>query len=47
MTTKTIVFLLVGLALASAHIADAQHRIYRVGVLQAGSPDVSELKGAA
>ena len=45
MTTKTIVFLLVGLALASAHIADAQHRIYRVGVLQAGSPDVTELKG--
>ena len=45
MTTKTIVFLLVGLALASAHIADAQHRIYRVGVLQAGSPDVPELKG--
>ena len=45
MTTKTIVFLLVGLALASAHIADAQNRIYRVGVLQAGSPDVSELKG--
>jgi putative tryptophan/tyrosine transport system substrate-binding protein len=44
-TTKTIIFLLVGLALASAHIADAQHRIYRVGVLQAGSPDVPELKG--
>jgi putative ABC transport system substrate-binding protein len=45
MATNIIVFLLVGLALASARIADAQHRIYRVGVLQAGSPDVPELKG--
>jgi putative ABC transport system substrate-binding protein len=44
MTIKTIVFLLFGLVLASARIADAQ-RIYRVGVLQAGSPDVAELKG--
>ena len=42
---KTVVVLLVGLVLASAHIADAQQRIYRVGVLQAGSPDVPELKG--
>jgi putative tryptophan/tyrosine transport system substrate-binding protein len=41
---RTAIFvLLVGLALAS--VAEAQQRIYRVGVLQAGSPDVHELKG--
>src|SRR5262249_4763463 len=45
MSKKTIVVLLIGLVLASARIADAQHRIYRVGILQAGSSDVPELRG--
>jgi putative ABC transport system substrate-binding protein len=45
MGKKATVVLLIGLALTSAHLADAQQRVYRVGVLLAGSPDVPEMKG--
>jgi putative tryptophan/tyrosine transport system substrate-binding protein len=45
MAVKTTIVLFVALVLALIHPARAQHRIYRVGVLQAGSPDVAELKG--
>jgi hypothetical protein len=45
MAVKNTILLLVALVLASIQPARAQHRIYRVGVLHAGSPDVAELKG--
>jgi ABC-type uncharacterized transport system substrate-binding protein len=45
MVIKKIVILSIGLTLASVRLAEAQHRIPRVGVLHAGSPDVAELKG--
>jgi ABC-type uncharacterized transport system substrate-binding protein len=46
MARKTIIVVwLVGLAFASVQLAEAQPRIYRMGILLAGSPDVPEMKG--
>jgi len=44
MATKTIVVLLVGLTLASFHLAEAQQpkKVYRIGLLSSGSPSSSK-----
>jgi putative tryptophan/tyrosine transport system substrate-binding protein len=42
---KIIASLLATFALAFVHLAEAQQKIYRVGVLMLGGPDIPEIKG--
>ena len=45
MKAKILVYALAALILATIHLAEAQQKIYRVGVLMLGDPDIPEIKG--
>jgi putative ABC transport system substrate-binding protein len=45
MKAKILVYALTALILTTIHFAQAQQKIYRVGVLMLGGPDIPEIKG--
>jgi putative tryptophan/tyrosine transport system substrate-binding protein len=45
MKAKILVYALLAFILAAIHLAEAQQKVYRVGVLMLGGPDTAEIKG--